>query len=193
MLQKKTQPMSTSGTKKPISVGIADFFTSSMKPPSERLTTSIVMMKVATGAAKENRTTDSVVVPNSDVTLAQDVPRILTKCGHIPEIVAESGMRATYIIALAEAAPFWHTCPSQEDASDPSACSHTCPDLRIDWNWSCAAALQVHKTAVVVKAAIAEKARQHCERLIGKCLVHKRFLPVQCLDSTAGWKGVFSV
>jgi hypothetical protein len=73
VLQKKTQPMSTSGTKKPISVGMADFFTCSMKPPSERLTTSIVMMNVATGAAKENRTTDSVVVPNSDVTLDQDV------------------------------------------------------------------------------------------------------------------------
>ncbi len=98
--------MSTSGTKKPISVGMADFFTCSMKPPSERLTTSIVMMNVPTGAAKENRTTDSVVVPNSDVTLDQDAPRILTKCGHIPGIVAESGMSATYIIALAGGCAF---------------------------------------------------------------------------------------
>ena len=110
MLQKKTQPMSTSGTKKPISVGMADFFTCSMKPPSERLTNSIVMMNVATGAAKENRTTDSVVVPNSDVTLDQDVPRILTKCGHITEIVAELGMCATYRIAPAEGCLFLRTC-----------------------------------------------------------------------------------
>lgn len=63
---------------------MADFFKCST--PSERLTTSIVMMNVATGAANENRTTDNVVVPNSEVTLDQDVATILTKCGHIPKL-----------------------------------------------------------------------------------------------------------
>ena len=62
-----------------------------------------------------------------------------------------------------------------------SAGLHSCPNPRVDWNRCGAAISEIHKTAVIVEAAIPEQSGQHRQRLIGERLVHKRFLPPQGL------------
>jgi hypothetical protein len=68
--------------------------------------------------------------------------------------------------------------------------SHT---NRVHGDRSRATRLQIDEPAMVGQPPISEKPRQHGKCLISERLVDKRFLPLQCLDSTPGWEGILLV